>query len=66
MTEDDIMENRQENPHTPESNDKGQDKTIVEHVLNTGLPPGISPNEARDPGNPHKQPGTQPVTDNRS
>lgn len=60
------MQNRQTDPKSAESNDKGKDKTIVEHVVNTGLPPGISPNEAKDPGNPRKEPGTQPVTDNRS
>ena len=30
----------------------------VEHVIDTGLPPGISPDEAADPG--RKTPGSTP------
>ena len=48
-------------PYEPEANDKSEH--MVKHPVRTGLPPGISPDEARNPGSP---PGAEPPVDNRS
>ncbi|SNS40468.1 hypothetical protein SAMN06265795_102564 [Noviherbaspirillum humi] len=50
----------------PEARDK--DENIVKHPLRTGLPPGVSPDEARNPGaKPPGTPGsTEPPVENRS
>jgi hypothetical protein len=44
-------------------NRKSEDKESVKHVAKTGLPPGINPDQAKDPGSsaPDKGPA-----DNRS
>jgi hypothetical protein len=40
-----------------------KDENIPEHLIKTGLPPGIEPEQAQDPG---KGPPGEKPTDNRS
>jgi len=55
------MQNQQTStprPATDRDDVPPQKRDDIEHIADTGLPPGISPDEAADPGN--QTPGTTP------
>lgn len=58
------MNNDPKQNQEPEADDK--DENIPGHIVRTGLPPGISPNEARDPGAATPRPEKEKPVDNRT
>lgn len=55
------MQNQTSNPPRPETDRDDaipEQRDDVKHVVDTGLPPGISPDEAADPGG--QTPGASP------